>query len=134
MKGPTPFQGEIISKLWKYIDKLKKKFFSRTTWPISTKLGTMYPWVMRTLVCWNEGPHLFSRGDNYEIAKIQWKNWKVFFSRTARPISNWYKAPLGKGDSSLFKWRTVKISKIKYWGVFSSFNQRYDIIICVYWF
>ena len=33
--------------------------FSRTTGPISTKLGTKHPWVMRTKVCSNEGPHLF---------------------------------------------------------------------------
>ena len=39
---------------------------------------------------------------------------------------------MGEGDSSLFKWRTIKISLSKRW-VFSSLNQRYDIIICVYW-
>ena len=33
---------------------------------------------------------------------------------------------LGEGDSSLFKWRTIQFSKI-------CLNQRYDIIICVYW-
>ena len=43
---------------------------SRTTWPISTKLDTKYPWVMRSQVGSNEGPHLLSKGDNYEIAKI----------------------------------------------------------------
>ena len=49
-------------------------FFSRTTGPISTKLGTHHPWVKRIKVCLNEGAHLFSRGDNYEIAKIHWPN------------------------------------------------------------
>ena len=107
-EGSCPFPRVDNYEIVKIHLRNLKIFFSKTTWPISTKLGTMYPWVMRTQVCWNEGPHLFSRGDNYEIAKIHWKNWKIFFSRTAGPISNWYKAPLGKGDSSLFKWRTVK--------------------------
>ena len=43
--------------------------FSRTTGPISTKLGTKHPWVKGIQVCSNEGPHPFPRGDNYEIAK-----------------------------------------------------------------
>ena len=44
----------------------------RTTKPISTKLGTKHPWVMRTQVSSNESPQPFLRGDNYmhEIAKI----------------------------------------------------------------
>ena len=29
-----------------------------------------HPWVKGIQVCSNEGPHLFPRGDNYEIAKI----------------------------------------------------------------
>ena len=45
-------------------------FFSRTTGPISTKLGKGHPWVMGIQVCSNEGPLRFPRGDNYEIAKI----------------------------------------------------------------
>ena len=39
-------------------------FFSRTTGPMSTKLGTRHPWVKRIQVCSNEGPHPFPRGDN----------------------------------------------------------------------
>ena len=47
--------------------KLKKIFFSRTSWPILTKLRTMQPWVMRTQVFFsNEGPHLFPKGNNYQ--------------------------------------------------------------------
>ena len=41
-------------------------FFSRTTRPISTKLGTKHYWVKRITVCLNEG----SRRNNYEIAKV----------------------------------------------------------------
>ena len=56
-------------------------FSSRTTGPISTKLGTKHPWVKRIKVSSNEGPHHFQRGDNYEIAKIyQW--YLKIFSRT----------------------------------------------------
>ena len=44
MKGPALFQGEIILKKRKYIEEIKK-IFSRTTEPISTKLGTKHPWV-----------------------------------------------------------------------------------------
>ena len=40
-------------------------FFSRTTGPISTKLGTMYPSVKGIQVCSYEGPSPFPRGDNY---------------------------------------------------------------------
>ena len=43
-------------------------FFSRTTGPISTKLGTKHPWMMGITVCSNKW-HL-PRGDSYEIAKI----------------------------------------------------------------
>ena len=59
-------------------------------------------------VCSNEGLRLLPRGDNYEIAKIHWRNLKIFFSRTTVQISTklaWpnLKATLGEGDSSLFK-------------------------------
>ena len=83
MKGTALFQGEIITKYWKYIDKIKKIFFSRTTEPISTKLGTKHPWVKGIQISLNEEP-------------------------INSPIIN-----------NVF---------------FSSLNQSYDIIICVYWF
>ena len=35
----------------------------------------------------NEGPHLFPKGDNYQIAKIFWRNLKILFSRTKGQIS-----------------------------------------------
>ena len=37
---------------------------------VTTKLGTKHTWVNGIQVCSNEGPGLFLRGDNYEIAKI----------------------------------------------------------------
>ena len=35
----------------------------------------------------NEGPRLFTRGDNNEIAKTHWRMLKIFFSRTIGTIS-----------------------------------------------
>ena len=102
----------------------------RTTGPISTKLGTKYPLVKGNQVCSNEWPGLFPRGDNYKIRKkngwisstrgdsseivnFYWKYLKIFFSRTAWLIFNqiWHRSSLGKGDSSLFKWRATPFSK-----------------------
>ena len=67
--------------------KLKKTFFSKTTGPILTKLGTQHPWVKGTKFYSNEGPCPISRGDNYEIAKNTLKKLKIFFSLTTGPIS-----------------------------------------------
>ena len=47
-----------------------KNFFSGTTGPISTKLGTNHPWEMGIQVCSKDGTGPFPRGDNYEMAKI----------------------------------------------------------------
>jgi hypothetical protein len=41
-----------------------KKIFSRTSGPISTKLGINYPWVKGILNCSNERPGPLQRGDN----------------------------------------------------------------------
>jgi hypothetical protein len=48
---------------------LKKNFFSRTSRPISIKLG-MNPWVKGILNCSNKGPGPFQRGDNHKNAKL----------------------------------------------------------------
>mgnify|MGYP003685767591 CR=1 FL=1 len=61
-----------------------KVFFSRTTGPISTKLGTMQSLVNGIQICLNEEPRPFPRGDNYKIAKIYWQK---IFSRTTGLIS-----------------------------------------------
>ena len=60
-------------------------FFSRTTGPNLTKLGTNQPWVKGIQVCSNEGPGPHQRGDNHENAKIGWCHLKIFFSRTTEP-------------------------------------------------
>ena len=59
-------------------------------------------------VCSNEGPRPFPSGDIYKIAKIHWRNFKIFFWRITGPIFklNWHIAPLDEVDSSLFTWRT----------------------------
>ena len=43
------------------------RIFSKTTGPISTKLGSKHPWVRRTQFLLYEGPRPSSRGDNSEI-------------------------------------------------------------------
>ena len=69
----------------------------------------MHPWVKETQVCWNKGFCPFQWGDNYEIAKIHWRNKKkIFFSLTTGPISSklgamhpWVKAtPVCSNDGS----------------------------------
>ena len=64
-----------------------KIFFSRSTWSISTKLGTKHPLVKGIQVCSNEGPRPFPRGDNSENVKLYGKYLEIFFSRTTGPIS-----------------------------------------------
>ena len=89
-------------------------FFSRTTEPISTKLGTKHPWVKGVQVSLNLVPNPFPRGDNYEIVKIPVWNLKIFFSRTRANFNQiWHNEFLGGGDSSLFKWRAKPFSKGK---------------------
>ena len=64
-----------------------KIFFSRTTGPVSSTLGTKHPWVRDIQVCSNEGSWRFLRGDNYKIAKKKyWRNLKIF-SRIIGPIA-----------------------------------------------
>ena len=47
-----------------------KIFFSRTTEPISTRLGTNHPWVKGIQVCTKDGDRPSPRGDNNERVKI----------------------------------------------------------------
>jgi hypothetical protein len=57
-------------------------FFSRTTGPILTRLGTNHPWVEGIQVCSNEGDRPSLRGDNGEREKKMNFLKKIFFSRT----------------------------------------------------
>ena len=72
------FKKNKIAKIQKR--NLKFNLISRTTEQISTKLGTEHLWVQGIQVCSNimKG-HLFhARWDNYEIAKIHWRNFNIF--------------------------------------------------------
>jgi hypothetical protein len=64
-----------------------KIFFSRTTGPILTRLGTNHPWGKWIQVWANEGDCPSSRGNNSKRVKIHWTFLKIFFSRTSRPKS-----------------------------------------------
>ena len=65
-------------------------------------------------VCSNEGPRIFPRGDNNEIAKLHGRNFKIF-SRSTGPGSV-------KLDTKhpYLKWTEC---------IFLFFNQRYGIVI-----
>jgi hypothetical protein len=44
-------------------------FFSRTSWPISIKLGINHPWVKGILNCSHKGPGPLQRGYNIKMQK-----------------------------------------------------------------
>ena len=85
--GPRPFPRGDNKKIAKIHWPTWKIFFLRTTGPISTKLCTKRPWVVRIQVCSFIGQQPFPREDNYEIAKIHWRILKFIFIRTTVPIS-----------------------------------------------
>ena len=53
------------------------KIFSRTSGPISIKLGTNHSWVKEILNCSNKGPGPLQRGDNYKNTKLGWGHLKI---------------------------------------------------------
>jgi hypothetical protein len=61
-KGPGLLQRGDNHKNVKIGWGLLKIFFSRTTGPILTRLGTNYPWVMRIRISLKEGDSPFPRG------------------------------------------------------------------------
>ena len=81
------FQGEIIAKMQKYAAIFLKFFFSRTTGPISIKLGRKHPCVTGIQNYTNNDDRPFPRGDNSEMYKYNDIFLKIFFSRTTGPIS-----------------------------------------------
>ena len=48
---------------WKCINH-SLRIFSRTSWPISTKLGRKYPWTQSIQICLNEWLHSFLNRDD----------------------------------------------------------------------
>ena len=59
----------------------------------------MYPWVMGMQVCTNEEPRPFSRGNNFEIANIQWHRLK---KQCANFINTCHKASLSEENPNFF--------------------------------
>jgi hypothetical protein len=62
-----------------------KTIFSRTSWPISIKLGRNHPWIKGILNCSNKGPDHLQRGYNNKNTKMEWCHLKFFSSRTTEP-------------------------------------------------
>ena len=99
MNSPAIFQGQIITKNENTSTNFFKNLLLQNQWANFTKLGTKNPLVKGIQVCSNEESRPFLRGDNYDIAKIHWRNLKIFFLRITEPISTTLSAkhPLVKG-------------------------------------
>jgi hypothetical protein len=86
-KGPGPLQRGDNKKNVKMGWGHLKIFFSRTTRPILTRLGTDHLWRERIQVSLKEGDSPSLRGNDSKRVKIHRKFFKIFFSRTSRPKS-----------------------------------------------
>jgi hypothetical protein len=86
-KGPGPLRRGDNHKNVKIGWGHLKIFFSRTTEPSLTRLGTNYPWEKEKgiQVCSNEGDCPSPRGDNSKRVKIHRNFLKIFFHRTTEP-------------------------------------------------
>ena len=86
MKRHALFQGEIITKKREFIDEFKKLLLKNhcanfnQTWHKAT-----FGKDNLSLFKWRATP--FPKEDNYETAKIHWRNLKIFFFRTIGLIS-----------------------------------------------
>ena len=82
MKGHVIFQGEMITKLEKYMDEKFRNLVQNQPNFAQSILG------IQVYSKEGLGASPFPRGDNNEIAKIYLQNLKKnFFSRTTEPIS-----------------------------------------------
>ena len=68
-EGQRPIPRGDNSEKVNFYSKYLKIFFSRTTGPISTQLGTKHPWMKGIQVYSNEGARPSPRGDNRKIGK-----------------------------------------------------------------
>ena len=120
-------QIQHLGLITKYLTNLKNLVLKNQ--PISIKLETKHPLVMRVQVCSNEGPHPFSSGDNYEIANIHWLKLKIF-SRTTWPISTKLGTmhPWVKGIQDCSNKEPLNSHKVDN-GFFYSLNQHYDMFL-----
>jgi hypothetical protein len=102
----------------------KKKIFSRTSRPISIKLGTNHPWVRGILNCSNQGPGPLQRGDNCKNGVGSFKNLlkKNHWTRRTRIYMKAF-------------WFNVDLSLFKSWspGVWRGLNRENHIYMCLYW-
>ena len=76
-----------------------KNLLLQTHWANFNQL-CIYGWWSRTQVYSNIRPYLFSRGDDYELAKIHWQNLKIQ-NRWANFNQTWHNASLDEGDLSV---------------------------------
>ena len=111
-EGPRPFPRGDNSEIVNLYLKFLKIFFSITTGPIWTKLGTKHSWVEGIQFCSNEGARPFLKGVNNEIAEIHLQNFKIFLqNHWANFNQTLQKAFLGERNSILFKWIGPPFSK-----------------------
>ena len=114
---------------------------SRTTWPISTKLGTKHPWVKGTQVCSNEGPRAFPRGNNFGIAKntltklknLLLQNHWANFNQTWHKASKWQARPFTRGDNYEIAKYIDEIKKNLLQNHWTNFNQTFSKSIFWWW-
>ena len=83
-----------------------KIFFSRTTRPFSTKLGTQHPCLKGDSSFYKWRAPLFPRGDN---TLTKFKN--LFQNHSANFNQTWYKASLVERVSIFFKWGATPLFK-----------------------
>jgi hypothetical protein len=79
---PGVGRGHNRETIFTYVYIEKKIFFSRTSRPISFKLGTNHPWVKGILNSSNKGSGPLQRGDNHKNARMGWGHLKIFSTRT----------------------------------------------------
>jgi hypothetical protein len=70
LKAQVSYSDRLLSVVRLSVNFYIFDFFSRSAWPILTKLGTNHPWGEGIQVCSNEGDCPSPRGDNSETVKI----------------------------------------------------------------
>jgi hypothetical protein len=102
--GPRGSEGATVRKTIFTSVYIEKEIFSRTSRPISVKLGTNHPWAKGILNCSNKGPGLLQRGDNNKNAKIWRGHRKKFPWEPLTQKSFWHSV-----YSSLYKLWSLRI-------------------------
>ena len=107
---------------WRALSFYKRKFLqNRWNLKIFFKInGPIFqPYLAKIILGWSEFKFvqmkghagLFPRGDNDDIAKSNWRNLKILFSRTTEPISTRFGTMHHGEDLSLFNWRAMVLSR-----------------------